>query len=327
MSGQTKQQKKRSSKVAKKKRSKAQIEASRKNGAKSKGPTSKAGKRNSRANAFKHGLTAKLLTPIRDNRRHDELYKQIHQELINEYEPEGFISEWTVQNLANDYIQMIRCRQMIEVLQRPMGLTDEDQRDWDKMDLAKRDCESLAAASACITAKQDLVFPLEVARRIASMVTGLVEGVEQDVREIEGGAPSVDPITGKELDPFDEDEAKETLELWGIIKPLSRKLADEDHLTRLFNGHAAARRMELNRLQKLLNHLEQRARWRVSSQRKVEELGDMLIDKRIFELANDPKRIVLLERYLRDIERSIDRKTKKLEERQASASLPDSDDS
>jgi len=245
--------------------------------------------------------------------------------LIDEYAPEGFTSEWTVKNLAHDYLQMIRCREMMEALQKPMALTSVEQKDWDKMDIAKQDSEYLAAASACITAGQDLEFPLEVARRLASLVTGLVEGISRDIDEIEGRAPSVDPVTGEEVLPFEEWEKADKLELWDIIQPLCRKLADEDHLTRLFNGHAAARRMELKRLQQLLNHLEHDARWHVSIRRKVEVLGNMLIDKKLLELANDPKGLLLLERYLRDIERAIDRNTKKLTDLQALRSLDEND--
>lgn len=61
-------------------RSKAQIEASRKNGAKGKGPTSENGKMNSRRNALKHGLAAKFLKPARGPRKQDQLFEQVYYE-------------------------------------------------------------------------------------------------------------------------------------------------------------------------------------------------------------------------------------------------------
>lgn len=321
MSGRSNRKDDSSNSTNKKQRTKAQNEASRKNGAKSKGPVSDRGKDKSRQNALKHGLTAKFLTPPKDPRNQDQLYEEVHEELINEYDPVGFTAESTVSNLAHDYVQMIRCRQMMEVLQKPKALTDEQREDWENTQRFKRERNLLSAAIARITAKEDFDFPLEAAHILAAKVAALVKQTIRDVRHIDGTAPESDP----DLDPPYEGEIETIQTLWVIIQPLRRKLADEEHLTRLFNGNDVASRMELNRLNKLLKALDQSAAHRDSLRPEVKRAISTYNDAILMKLASEPERIMLLERYLRDIERSIERKMKQLQEIHALGSFREND--
>lgn len=328
MSGKPKQHNESDSKTNKKKKStKAQSEAARNNGAKSKGPVSEAGKHNSRQNALKHGLTAKFLTPARDPRNQDQLYQEVHDELINEYKPVGFTAESTVSNLAHDYVQMIRCRQMMEALQKPTALSQKDHEEWEKMQRLQRRRQALSSTIASITANDDLSFSSEVAHDLAVQVTGLVNEITKDIREINEEAKSYDPDTGAELVPLSDEEIEEAQELWRTIQPLRRQLADEEHLTRVFAGNAVPTKMLSKRLKTLLEKLQEYSvlrdkRRELDVEQKINALNESILMK----LASEPERIMLLERYLRDIERSIERKMKQLGELQSLGSFRENDE-
>lgn len=172
-------------KRSKKPRTAAQIAAARRNGSKSKGPVSEEGKQNSRRNAFKHGLTAKFLKPPSDARSQDQLYEHLYRELMHEYEPRGFTAESTVSNLAHDYVQMIRCRQMIEALQKPARLPTKEQEAWDTMQQTKRDLQAISEAIDCLSTKEDLNFLSQQARILGQKVANYTIGLEADIQEIE----------------------------------------------------------------------------------------------------------------------------------------------
>jgi hypothetical protein len=78
-------------------RSEAQIRASRINGAKSRGPITAQGKRNSSMNALKHGLTAR--TVVLCNEDH-ALFEQLQQDYINSLQPTNAFELDLVQRMA-----------------------------------------------------------------------------------------------------------------------------------------------------------------------------------------------------------------------------------
>lgn len=312
----------------KNKRSQAQIEASRKNGARSKGPVSEQGKQASRRNALKHGLTAKFLKPQNDTRDQDQLYEQVHQELMNEYEPHGFTAQSTVSNLAHDYVQMIRCRQMIETLQQPSPLTGKDRASWEQLQATKQEQQSIASALALLTAGEDIEFPAEEAIRLAESVTQFVLGLEADGRKLDmdllvpysidiakkpsAGDNKADHTDEHEFIP--EQELETLLEQWVYLKPVCRRLSDLDHLTAVFSGHAVPSPVVRPRLAKALQWIKRHLDLSIFGQRHLQRQADELRDQKLIQLANEPEQVMRLERYLRDIERSIERKMKQLSE-------------
>jgi len=78
-------------------RTKAQIEASRLNGAKSHGPVTPQGKQRSSQNAVKHGLSARTVVLCAEN--HD-LFNQLEQDYIDSLQPTTVLELHLVQRIA-----------------------------------------------------------------------------------------------------------------------------------------------------------------------------------------------------------------------------------
>ena len=92
------------------KRSQAQIEASRRNGAKSKGPKTEEGKKRSSKNNLRHGLRATLENTIREaDRQH---YAEFRQQYLDEYRPVGPTENTLVDCMIYAAWQIYRCRDL-----------------------------------------------------------------------------------------------------------------------------------------------------------------------------------------------------------------------
>lgn len=100
--------------VVVKSRTVAQAEASRINGAKSRGPKTAAGKAKACRNAFRHGLFACRIRPLREDFDLQHEYDLQLKGLIREFDPVT-TSEWmTVETLASDMVQLGRAMEMRE---------------------------------------------------------------------------------------------------------------------------------------------------------------------------------------------------------------------
>lgn len=98
-------------------------EASRRNGAKSHGPKSAAGKEKSSANAIRHGLTSTRVAVLANE--NPAAWDTLHQENISRYRPEGGLEEELVVEITQSLWVMRRSR-MIEssLLDMEMDLRD-----------------------------------------------------------------------------------------------------------------------------------------------------------------------------------------------------------
>src|ERR1044072_5782906 len=80
-----------------------QIEANRRNAAKSTGPKTEVGKQTSKANAWKHGLAAKnmLYSPM----RHEDhnAFHEMRNDLMQSWQPAGLKEEQLVDMIASAY--------------------------------------------------------------------------------------------------------------------------------------------------------------------------------------------------------------------------------
>jgi len=85
--------------------SEAQVRANRENPKKSTGPVTQAGKEASRANAYKHGLTANLVLPEREAEEVERRY----QAFCNELQPTGEVGRALTRHAAKMSVRMERC--------------------------------------------------------------------------------------------------------------------------------------------------------------------------------------------------------------------------
>jgi hypothetical protein len=95
-------------------RTAVQAEASRRNGKKSRGPKTKAGKARSAANALRHGILARKIAPIANYDMDDRAYSHLRKQLIREFGPRTMTEFNAVDMLAFDYIKIGRAAQLQE---------------------------------------------------------------------------------------------------------------------------------------------------------------------------------------------------------------------
>ena len=102
-------------------RTAAQAEASRNNGAKSRGPKTVEGKVKASQNALLHGILAGKFSPLPDARLEDREYVHLRDELIRGFEPRTATEFNAIDALAFDYIKLGRSAQMQEAQARVGG--------------------------------------------------------------------------------------------------------------------------------------------------------------------------------------------------------------
>src|SRR5688572_17806304 len=131
-------------------RSAAQVEASKKNGAKSKGPVTTEGRARSSQNAVRHGLTSHKSVII-DGESKEE-WEQFQHEFLVKFQPRDFVEERIV-------IEMAVCRWRLERIWKmqvsilDQGIADEFpviEEQYDQADMA------LVQANAHVSRKLDL---------------------------------------------------------------------------------------------------------------------------------------------------------------------------
>ena len=285
-------------------RTEAQREAARRNGRQSRGPVSEAGKRRSRRNALKHGLLARKIAPPGGDGEHAILYRQIHGELVNEYEPRTFTEQSAIAVMARDYVQLARVLKMTDVLQQAQldgGLTDDSRH-------ARRVKAELALLDAAL-AKLDadvFEFPPRRARRLAERIAAFVAGLRDELED--AGQEAATGSTDDEADLVRELEGQELDHLQELATALRRgwrKLADTAHMARLFAGQRPPRRGELKRLRLVLDHRRRDLRADVGEQEPVLSRIARAEEQALRHFAQRPDQLIKLHGYRQRIERSI----------------------
>ena len=122
------------SRIVQNPRSAAQVEASRLNGAKSRGPITAQGRQAVVHNAVKHGLLARRIAPLPDYRGEHLDYEQHLQDLVVEYEPRSRTQMNFVELLSADWVRLARIRQCAERLATP---TDDRHAERPDVDLER----------------------------------------------------------------------------------------------------------------------------------------------------------------------------------------------
>ena len=193
----------------------AQRAASRRNGARSQGPVTQAGKDTSRQNAVKHGLLSTLTRPPTDHRGHDRLYEQIREQLQAEYQPASFTQHAAIDAAASLYLQWARAQQMIEELMRPEAVSERDQTEIDRNNARTTSLDLLDRVAADFEACKSSLGPYDEseAHRLAELIESLCNEVTDYEQEQEGVAALAD-VLAKHPPPdprqfTDPDEARQ----------------------------------------------------------------------------------------------------------------------
>ena len=116
-------------------RTQAQIEASRRNGAKSSGPKTEDGKARSSQNAIKHGLSANKFVVL-DGESGDD-WETFHQSYIGKFQPRDLVEEHLVLDMAVNRWRLQRAWSLEtaaidEASIRQRELVEEEYDDWDE---------------------------------------------------------------------------------------------------------------------------------------------------------------------------------------------------
>jgi len=84
------------------------LEANRKNGSKSLGPRTEAGKKKAAANSYRHGFFAKHLFPTEQAAADKEDYLAVANGVCNHYHPEGFMENLWAEKIATEALRLAR---------------------------------------------------------------------------------------------------------------------------------------------------------------------------------------------------------------------------
>lgn len=297
-------------------RSPAQVEASRRNGALSRGPRTAAGKAISARNSLKHGIFAKKLMPPGDSREHDRLYDHARAELAKQFDPQTFTDYATIDALAADYVQRARIYQMIEVLQRPPGITLDDVARWHRMHEVRAEIDLLDRAIAELP-DGEFACEVEEAELLGQAVSKFVDRTLGEAAQagIRGGRtqppaedPAEDPDDDLDVPIFDDWEIEELEGQLRMIGRFRRRFADASCVMSVLTGGARPKKGELDRLRDILRHIRETRQQFLALERDVEDRLRRAERRAVAEAAWSPEPLMLLHRYQREIEREIERK-------------------
>ena len=203
---------------ARKPRTPAQAEASRINGAKSRGPKTRMGKDRSRQNAVRHGFLARKVVPIADGRHEHREYRGLLDGLVAEFEPRT-TTEWAwVETLAHDFVHLGRVKQLQEVVMTAEPMRDSCGTDAYTLDLRYRIGVLARLAGEVRDGRPMTCGPAELAG-VGAAVRKLAESMREDARETrekvaDGEEPEDQWVREAELsdridpDVLDEDVAR-----------------------------------------------------------------------------------------------------------------------
>ena len=203
-------------------RSPAQIEASRINGAKSNGPKTRRSR--TRSCTARHGFLARKVIPIADGRHEDAEYRGLLAGLVLEFAPSSTLDWAWVELLAHDLLQLGRVKQLIEVVMTTdmasCGAAKEYPLDVQQhVDLVESVIQLVKDGQRLSCSPEDSAW---LAMTIREMVDGLADTSQQVTETRAAGEP---------VDEDDEQEGR----LYAQINGESL-LADDDSIRAVLSG-------------------------------------------------------------------------------------------
>jgi hypothetical protein len=143
---------------------------------------------------------APLMAPLADPRGWGEVFQRTLRKLVDEWRPTTFSEGAAVSSLAADYTQLARLQWMIERLQRPGALSEEDAKKLLVLDEACRDQALIRAVIARLDAGDPGACTPEQAKRLAALVATGAAQVEEDTIASDGAAEDLAIEAARERD-------------------------------------------------------------------------------------------------------------------------------
>jgi hypothetical protein len=314
-------------------RSKAQRQASRVNGAKSRGPVTQAGKDKVSQNALRHGLLAREFMPPGDFRNMDLLFKQIHRELVDEFKPETFTAQMDTSLLASDYLRLMRVHQLIEEICRPSDMpTEKETLDLKNLTGVEADCQIFTQLLEHYddgTADSSMLTKSEITRA-ANLIIDLVQDIRSNLAEEElesqveqeDFASQIDPLAppasqteqncaiGAEPAPSDEDILREAA--IAAIRSLGDRSNDRAMVMSMLTA-SSKRHKDRNALIHLIRYKRFCLRIWLGGREHLKKRIEQFKHKHLANLSRYTDRLELLETYASQINRSIAKRRSQLE--------------
>jgi hypothetical protein len=298
-------------------RSPAQRAASRRNGTRSGGPRTLAGKAISSRNALRHGLLARALAPPADARGDHKLYWDIHAELLEEFHPNTFTGRSQVAQLAATYVQLVRARHYLHEIQR-VRLTPQHEMVWQRDHQHHEQLELLSQWRQDCAAGQmprcDAERAAWLERKVQDLLADLRERVAEyaaALHQAPNAAPADAGTADAELDALlDADDRRQLREVQQMLEA-GERFAAGGALRGVLTGHTRPQPDDPARLGILLGELQ----WRI--ERAVERdapVIDALAQHSAVPRPDFLQHTELAQRYISRLERSIERTARQLRE-------------
>lgn len=247
-------------------RSESQREASRRNGRKSAGPRTTAGKRRSRRNAMKHGLRAEKIAPPDDPRRLNRDFKRAYKALCDEFGVTTYSQQRVAAELARTYLRLDFADRLMDIVEQPPSHRDKALVENESNRRRSKRNERLAGELlAALKSGEPPAFKYKDADRLADLVAESAETVEEDMNEeaVEELASLEEAEAAGELEGFQDYELEELRQLDAqarLIKPRRRQLRDRERLAATFRGDRKVVKAEVKVLIALVTDIRDTAR-------------------------------------------------------------------
>ena len=245
-------------------------------------------------------FVSRIILAPNDGKRHDRLFHEFRNRLIAEFEPRTFSKKAAIDQLAHDYARLTCARAAIEVPQPMPAISPGNAEKRKSLSENRANLESIRAASEFLSGFKKCCEP-EQAQRTADLIHRWIKRLEADV------TPNEDFLSESEMDDAEKQELRKLEAQWAALQPFVKKLADRDHLNYVFIGCSSIRSGERRQLQKLLGDMaenQELVTWCLNLN-KPPPLPDMLPDL-------PPKELIQLQRYISDLQKSIDRQLQSL---------------
>lgn len=319
-------------------RSPAQQAASRRNGKKSRGPSSKAGKNRSRLNSLKDGFFT-VIAPSHDQRDLHRSLRRIRQQLLDDFGGKArlpFVAIALIDSLAHDILQAGRARRMVEQLHQsllPSRPTPDDRFRLAHYQLLQRARQPISDAIASLAKgepprlRSDLVDVVAFRLR---MIVDCAEDILEPLPETSEPLPPphLDGMPALPMPPAvasSADDDEEVQHAAGLKRHCGSdwdRFFDIDANVVLLKSTRPLKPTLAKRLclllAELIRGLEQMT---AGVEQRLKQQAKLNADHTLRHLANDMERLHGLQDYIAKIERRIDTRLARIAALQFSGSF------